>query len=438
MNFSYHNDRLKSLCSTSYSTKSLAALKEFLYSEDALRLYKLDNGLFPAAVTNEATSYTGYSAVWVRDNVFMAFSCFVLCDYDSAAKTLRSLFKYFLKHSYKLENIIQDPELRHDVMMRPHVRFDGNLLEEIPQNWQHVQNDALGYFLWLACLLIRHDLYVPTADEIHLLLIFVRYFNAICYWKDPDSGHWEEERKVSASSIGVVVASLKELHVLCKLTNKLHRERRSIFSQKEISQIDYLIAYGKLALSQILPFESIDSNLERRYDAALLFLVYPLFEITGDQADRVIADVIGNLQGPHGISRYPGDTFWCKDYYLIPHNIRTSISSERSDWLDKHNISLCKGEEAQWCIFDSIISAFYAYRYNKSFKVRDIQMQTYYFNRALSQLTSDSFEHGGLKCPELYFKRGSEYVPNDATPLLWSQGNLRIALKLMETSLSLS
>ena len=40
------------------------------------------------------------------------------------------------------------------------------------------------------------------------------YFQAIRYWQDEDSGHWEERRKIEASSIGAVVAGLRELRLL--------------------------------------------------------------------------------------------------------------------------------------------------------------------------------------------------------------------------------
>ena len=93
---------------------------------------------------------------------------------------------------------------------RPHVRFDGRTLSAIgDQRWADAQNDALGYFLWLSSTLAASGALKPDANAVSVLTRFVRYFAAIRFWQDEDSGHWEEQRKVSASSIGTVVAGLE-------------------------------------------------------------------------------------------------------------------------------------------------------------------------------------------------------------------------------------
>ncbi len=67
-------------------------------------------------------------------------------------------------------------------------------------------------------------------QDLEILALFPFYFQAIQYWEDEDSGHWEEDRKIEASSIGVVIAGLKELKLLltdtrlvsdCKYKDKL-------------------------------------------------------------------------------------------------------------------------------------------------------------------------------------------------------------------------
>ena len=52
--------------------------------------------------------------------------------------------------------------------------------------------------------------------ERKLLSLFARYFEKIRYWQDEDSGHWEEARKIEASSIGVVVGALEEFQALAR------------------------------------------------------------------------------------------------------------------------------------------------------------------------------------------------------------------------------
>ena len=65
-----------------------------------------------------------------------------------------------------------------------------------------------------------------------------------------------------------------------------------------------------------------------------------------------------------------------------------------------------------------------------------MKQQTFYLNRSLGQLTAIDSKVGGFKCPELYYLEGDSYIPNDATPLLWTQANLYTALKIMKQSLS--
>ena len=61
-------------------------------------------------------------------------------------------------------------------------------------------------------------------------------------------------------------------------------------------------------------------------------------------------------------------------------------------------------------------------------------------NRALRQVTGKGYrvkdlEIRGFKCPELYYPPKDSYIPNVSAPLLWTQANLTIALKMMEQSL---
>jgi hypothetical protein len=41
-----------------------------------------------------------------------------------------------------------------------------------------------------------------------------------------------------------------------------------------------------------------------------------------------------------------------------------------------------------------------------------------------------------LRCPESYYLENGRFVPVDQTPLLWTQGNLLTALRMMERSLA--
>lgn len=317
-------------------------------------------------------------------------------------------------------------------MSRPHVRFEGATLRESRETWAHAQNDALGYFLWMYCLLARRGALKPTLPEVEVLGLFARYFDAIHYWTDEDCGHWEEERKIEASSIGVVVAGLAKLREF--LSAGKHRREAAGMSDAELGVLE---GRGRAQLRKILPHECIQKapTKKRRTDAALLFLVYPLDIVGPAMGKQILADIAEQLEGPYGIKRYVGDSYWAADYKekLSP----SQRTVDFSDTVEMRNKLLSPGEEAQWCLFDSVMSAAYGRRFHHKRRRADLERQTYYFNRALGQLTEQSPGIPAFRCPEAYYLSRGRYVANDHTPLLWAHANLLVAMKVMETSLSL-
>jgi len=432
-----HNSEIARLVKTDYNLKDLQNIKLLLEQKGTFNFPVLDNGLFPAATVADQTKYTGYAAVWIRDNVYVAYSHYLFGETSIVINNIKSLFQYFQKHQIRFENIIKAQVTPDRVMERPHIRFNGENLQEINQSWEHAQNDALGYFLWFSCKLISDKILEPTQDEIKILALFPLYFDAVSYWEDEDSGHWEETPKIEASSIGVVVASLEALKQLKIDYPHIFQNCRYQDKLVTIELLDNLIQKGTDALNKILPSECVQQNKERRYDSALLFLIYPLEVLNDSMAGVILGDVINNLQGKYGISRYLNDSFWCRDYTDLPESIRTSISTEREQWLKENQRALKQGEEAQWCIFDPIISTIFGMKFIKTQRKEFLEKQILYLNRSLGQITAEDFQLGGFKCPELYYLEKDNYVPNDATPLLWTQANLRIALKIMEESLRL-
>lgn len=431
-----HNHEVARLIKTEYKLSDLERIVSLLRDRGTFDFPTLDNGLFPAAIVSDSTQYTGYAAVWVRDNIYVAYAHYLWGEVETTLKCVRCLMQYFSQHRQRLEKIIDGEVDPDNVMQRPHVRFNGQDLTEIDQNWQHAQNDALAYFLWFYCRLIGDRLLQPSPEELEILSLFLLYFEAIAYWQDEDSGHWEENRKISASSIGVVVASLqgfKKLFTEYDLISDYYRSKNNSIS---LELLDNLINKGINALEKILPAECIQPKKARRYDAALLFLIYPLNVVDDATSNCIIEDIINNLQGEYGISRYLDDSFWCRNYSDLPETIRTSISTEREQWLQERGKGLKQGEEAQWCIFDPILSAIYGVRFQKTKQAKYLKQQTFYLNRSLGQLTAIDSKVGGFKCPELYYLEGDSYIPNDATPLLWTQANLYTALKIMKQSLS--
>jgi phosphorylase kinase alpha/beta subunit len=305
------------------------------------------------------------------------------------------------------------------------VRFDGQRLQELhDERWAHAQNDALGYCLWLCARLARTRVVALDAQQLDTMAVMVRYLAELRYWEDEDSGHWEETRKRSASSIGVVVAGLREWLAL------LEDGPTGVagLSRDDLATGSDALHQGLRSLADILPSECVQPPpRQRRYDAALLFLICPLQVVTGEIADRVIGDVRTHLEGQVGVRRYLGDSYWAPDYdtRLSPGD----WSRDYSDDIEVRNRLLERaGDEAQWCLFDPILSAFYGQRFLDSGAKADRERQVRYFNRALGQVSAD------WQCPELYYLRGGTFVANPHTPLLWTQANLQLALALLRAT----
>lgn len=427
-----HNQLLASKVRSTYSRDEISDLWVLLREQGTLDFKALPNGLFPAAALTHEKAFTGYSHVWVRDNVFVAYAKYMNGEVEPARKTARALMQYFARYQHRFTDIIDGNADTSDPMSRPHIRFNGAKLEETSEKWAHAQNDALGYFLWFFCMLLRANALDFTSEAVRILQLFPRYFQKISYWQDEDSGHWEEVRKISASSIGVVVAGLKELY---KLISEATVSGSSLL-KPDIELVRELIVRGEEALKTILPAECIQSDpaKSRRYDAALLFLTYPLRIVDPEMAVTIVSDIIRELQGEIGIRRYPLDSYWAPDYKekLKPAE-RTADFSE--NLATRNKLLPWPGLEAQWCIFDPIVSCYFGMRFQTTQAREDLEKQTEYFNRALGQITSaENAAFTPFRCPELYYLEKGQYVPNDHVPLLWTQANLLLALNMMRAN----
>ncbi len=427
------------------SLSDLEQLIAFLRSQGTFHFPVLPNGLFPAAGPAAAES-TNYHYVWVRDNVHIAHAHEVLGEQAVAAANARALAKYFGTQRSKMRAIIDGNASPENVMKRPHIRFRQDMAE-IAEKWAHAQNDALGYFLWHFSRMASAGHFTPDADEMETLADLVRYLGAIRYWQDADSGHWEEVRKVSASSIGCVVAGLEVLAAWLEslgvqASHLPESPEKSALAALKIHpslpvEIAELIRRGRSALARILPHECIeaDPQRQRRCDGALLFLIYPMKVVDDAMADAILADVAAILAGEYGIRRYLGDSYWCADYKAaLGADERTA---DFSDDLDRRDRLAQPGLEAQWCIFDPVMSVVYGERYQRLARSEDFRRQLHHLNRSLRHLTTPETrpQLPGYRGPESYYSERGAYVPNDILPLLWTEANLAVALETMRQSL---
>jgi hypothetical protein len=430
MGLVFHNRALERLHSTDdYAASQVEALADALDAHGTLRLTPLSTGLYPASSVADPDA-AGYRHVWVRDNVYVALALWRSGRPEPAVAVARGLLAFYGKHRHRFDVAIVAAGFdARDVMTRPHVRFNGMTCEEIPGRWAHAQNDALGYCLWLAATLAARRVFAPTAGEVETLRALVGYLEAIRFWDDEDCGHWEETRRINASSIGAVDAGLRAWRELLRAA-QLRDIRLAGVTVPEARTLEIaaaaLIDEAGRALLAILPAECVQASprQSRRYDAALLFLVHPLGVVHGALADRILEDVRDHLQGAVGIRRYLRDSYWAPDYERrVAADDRRRDDSRDSQTRD----ALLEGDgrEAQWCVFDPMLSALYGERVKAGGGDADRVRQVAYFNRALAQVTDD------WACPELYYERDGVLVPNPHTPLLWTQANLRLALAIL-------
>lgn len=409
---------LRHLIAESYTVESLEKIKEVLTKYHSHRIIPVANGLFAASSSQSPDSATGYQNVWVRDNVMVANSFRLRGDLPPAIACAQGLTRFFATQLHRFRDIVEGTAhiLKEDVGRRPHVRFNAQTLGDLPEKWPQAQNDALGHALWLRFVLANTGAMPFTSQDAEVYAMFPRYFEAIEYWQDRDSGAWEEGRKVNNSSVGAVVAGLEEM---------LKHENSQHAGSANPEKLRHLIKLGRKRLKQTLPFESPP---ERLVDSALLFLIYPLGVInTRATEDAILNLVQARLKGEAGIRRYVGDSYFCQDYdeWFSP-NERSSDFSERLDFRDAHLQPNC---EAQWCIFDPILSIVYGQRYLADRADREsLRKQVHYFNRSLAQVTVAG------ECPELYFLKNGRYIANAHSPLAWTQANQALALRLMEQS----
>jgi hypothetical protein len=421
------NRQLLDWIRSDYTVTQIDALQQFLRSQGTFEFRALPNGLFPAAVSDD---YTGYDNVWVRDNVHVAHAHLFAGEAQVAVRNIESLTEFFQRNIRRLEAGVSGEADLNDVMNRPHIRFNGQHLEENSEQWAHAQNDAIGYYLWLLARLGQQGLIDPTPEKLAVAAGFVRYLATVQFWEDEDSGHWEETRKIAASSIGVATAGLRELQKWIDLSQCWDQLS---FGDRAVPRTDLqtLIDRGQHTLDSILPCEcrQEDPAKFRRFDAALLFLIFPVETVLPDQARTIADEVVANLAGPYGVRRYLGDSYWCADYKeKLAEDQRTADFSED---LSSRDALLEPGTEAQWCIFDPILSVIHGRAFEQSGDPQQKARQIDHLNRSLGQLTSDQGAFPAFRCPESYYLSRGEYVPNDITPLLWTQANLWMALEQM-------
>lgn len=330
---------------------------------DILKGLQYDSGLFAASDKNVST---GYDKSWLRDNFYECLAFEVLDDWDTVEKTYNALLGIFLKHEKKLDYAIAHrPQSKHEYI---HARYHPETFDEFWEDWGNKQNDAVGAILFRIGELEHHHKrsILKTPDHVRVVNKLVRYLQSIEYWHDLDSGMWEEDEEIHASSVGACLAGLQSVKRL-----------------EGVEVPDDIILKGREALDRLLPRES-----EKKFvDLALLSLIYPYDVVSRKQRDGIMENVEYHLLRERGVIRYKNDHYYNRnpDGY---------------------------SEEAEWT-FGLAWLAIIHERAGQHKKAQEL----------LHRLLKTATEKG---VPELYYSNTAK--PNENNPLGWAESMFIVAL----------
>lgn len=345
---------------------------------EILKNLQYESGLFAAS---KKGSTTGYDKPWLRDNFYECLAFDVLKDYQIVKKTYRAILRIFEKHEHKIDYAIAaKPQYRHQYI---HARHHPVTFDEFWEDWGNKQNDSIGAILFEIGRLYKKGVKVlETEKDFEIMQKLVDYLSTLEYWHDEDSGMWEEDEEVHASSIGACVAGLL-----------------AVSGIPQIIVAPELIRHGFGALNRILPRES-----KRKFvDLALLSLIYPYNIVTREQALEILDNVEYHLVKNRGVIRYKGDRYYNKnpDGY---------------------------SEEAEWTMGFSFLAIIYK-------QLADRELKEY--GRTKSYLVYKTkylgYERLALKTvnekgeiPEAYFSNSLKY--NENSPLGWAESLFVVAI----------
>jgi len=327
-----------------------------------LRNLRSPSGLFLAS---SFTVDTGYDKAWLRDNVYEALAFEYAGEWDVVAKTYHTLLDIFDKHIEKINWAVTNKPFESWQFI--HARYNPETLEEFWESWGNKQHDAVGAVLFkLADFEVKGKSMLRNDTDRKSVQTLIHYVCNVEYWHDADSGMWEENEEVHASSIGAVVAALKK------------------WQEAGGMEVDQnAIDRGEAALKELLPRES-----ESKFtDLALLSLIYPYDIVDEKMTKQIVANLVYHLVRDRGIIRYKFDAYYNrnKDGY---------------------------SEEAEWCFGLSWLAIAYK-------KLGNQEKAKLCLEKAQQTITKDG------KIPELYYSNTDE--PNENTPLGWSESMYIVA-----------
>jgi GH15 family glucan-1,4-alpha-glucosidase len=335
-----------------------------------LKSLQFKSGLFTAS---KPSVKTGYDKAWLRDNFYECIAFEILGDWDTVKKTYRAILDIFRKHELKIDHAIQKkPQYTYQYI---HARYNPYTFEEFWEEWGNKQNDSVGCILFKIGELEKEKKIkiLESEEDYRIIQKLVNYLANLEYWNDPDSGVWEENQEVHASSIGACIAGLEMV-----------KDIEGIKVPEEI------IKKGYQALAKILPRES-----EKKFvDLALLSLIWPYELTTKRQTKEILKNIEYHLLRNKGIIRYKGDQYYNKN----PDNI---------------------SEEAEWTFGLSWLSIIYE-------RLGEKKKAEIFLKKAIETQTKEG------EIPELFYSNTN--LANDNSPLGWSESLFITALYYLNES----
>lgn len=329
-----------------------------------LKNLQYKSGLFAAS---KKESKTGYNKSWLRDNFYECIAFEIINDWETVRKTYRALLDLFLKHEYKIDYaIMKKPQFRHEYI---HARFHPETFDEFWEEWGNKQNDSIGAILFNIGQLEHHKgiKILDKKEDIRIVNKLVKYISSIEYWRDEDSGMWEENEEIHASSVGACVAGLK-----------------NVANIEGVVVPAELIKKGQKTLRRLLPRES----KHKFVDLAELSLIWPYNVTTKLETEKILKNTEYHLVRRKGLIRYKNDYYYNKN----------------DDGFS---------EEAEWTFGFSWLAIIYD-------KLGDTKKAKKYLKLAIETINDKG------KIPELYYSNTEKF--NENTPLGWSESLFVVAL----------
>lgn len=340
--------------------------KEIQTHLDNLLELQTESGLFLASAEDVET---GYDKAWLRDNFYVSLGLEELSRWDDVKGIWRAILDILIKHQDKINWAIENKP--HESWQYIHARYHPETFEEFWGEWGNKQNDAVGAILFkVADLELKGQDIINSDEDKQILQRLIDYLNSIKYWHDPDSGVWEEEQQIHASSIGACLAGLKKTQKLDYLTVP-----------------PAMIKKGEEELEKLLPRES-----EPHFaDLAQLSLIWPYDLLDKKQEEKILERVEYYFKRRRGVIRYKNDRYYNKNE-------------------DKFS------QEAEWTMGLCWLAIIYAEK-------RKAEQAKKYLNKARKASTDED------KLPELYYSNSEE--SNENIPLGWSESLFLVACNLL-------